>query len=56
MPGAGIWNVEPARTPATWSTDPPQSVTTAPSKPHSLRKICVSRWSFSFAYVPFTRL
>ena len=56
LPGAGISKVEPAATPAAWSFEPPQSVTTAPSKPHSSRRISLSRCSFSFAYTPLTRL
>ena len=48
-PGAGISKVEPAATPAAWSLEPPQSVTTEPSKPHSSRRISWSRCSFSLA-------
>ena len=55
-PGAGISSVEPFFTPSAWSLLPPQSVMTAPSKPHSPRKISMSRCLFSLAYVPFTRL
>ena len=47
--GAGISKVEPAATPAAWSLEPPQSVTTEPSKPHSSRRISWSRCSFSLA-------
>ncbi len=48
-PGAGISKVEPAATPAAWSFEPPQSVTTAPSKPQSSRRISLSKCAFSFA-------
>ena len=37
------------RHPATWSLEPPQSVTTAPSYPHSSRRMSWSRWAFSLA-------
>ena len=48
-PGTGISKVEPAATPATWSLEPPQSVTMAPSNPHSPRRMSLSRWGFSLA-------
>ena len=48
-PGAGISSVEPFLTPSAWSLEPPQSVTTAPVKPQSSRKISFKRWAFSLA-------
>ena len=48
-PGQGISRVEPFLTPRAWSLEPPQSVTTAPSKPQSFRRISCSRWAFSLA-------
>ena len=48
-PGQGISKVEPFFTPRAWSLLPPQSVTTAPSKPQSLRRMSMSRWAFSLA-------
>ena len=47
--GGGISSVEPFFTPSAWSLLPPQSVTTAPSKPHSSRRISCKRWAFSLA-------
>ena len=47
--GAGISSVEPFFTPSAWSLLPPQSVTTAPSKPQSLRRMSCKRWAFSLA-------
>ena len=47
--GAGISSVEPFCTPRAWSLLPPQSVTTAPSKPHSPRRMSINRWRFSLA-------
>ena len=48
-PGQGISRVEPFFTPRAWSLEPPQSVTTAPSKPQSFRRMSCSRWAFSLA-------
>ena len=48
-PVVGISRWEPARTPSTWSLEPPQSDTTKPSKPHSSRRISCKRCLFSLA-------
>ena len=54
VPGISRWL--PTRTPSTWSLEPPQSVTTAPLKPHSSRKMSIRRCLLSLAYSPLMRL
>ena len=52
----GISRSAPKATLRTWSLEPPQSETTMPSKPQSSRSTVLSRYSFSWAYSPLTRL
>ena len=48
-PGAGISRLPPARAASTALFEPPQSETTMPSKPHSVRRMSVRRCLFSCA-------